>query len=142
METQLRSTYKLNHDCPMKITATDADLTFDIDTNNIESHWALTEKEVPIETNSAGEKLSRWLDKALNSGPPEKIMKQRTEKLSELRPRLDFGILGLGFFLSTNLLNPGAQVIEIDQDVGMRLPGNLVLVGSVVTGVDSEKKSN
>lgn len=44
--------------------------------------------------------------------------------------------MGLGFFLTTNLLNPGSKVIEIDQKVGMRFPGNMLMVGRVVQGVD------
>lgn len=37
--------------------------------------------------------------------------------------------MNLGFFLTTNLLNPGSKAIAIDKKVGLRVPGNLLLIG-------------
>lgn len=68
--------------------------------------------------------------------PLAKINEQRKEKRAGISPKFHFKKMGLGFFPTTNLLNPGSKVIEIDQKVGMRFPGNMLMVGRVVQGVD------
>lgn len=67
------------------------------------------------------------------------VVAQTKEELRKNIPTLTFGEMGLGFFLTTNLLNPGAKVIRIDEKVGFRVPGNLLLVGHVVQGQDTIK---
>ena len=70
----------------------------------------------------------------------EDIMKEkRYAALQEFRPTIEFGTTGLGFFLTTNLLNPGARVIDIDKNIGMRMPGDMLLVGKVAQGSDPVK---
>lgn len=67
------------------------------------------------------------------------VVAQTKEELRKSIPTLTFGEMGLEFFLTTNLLNPGAKVIRIDEKVGFRVPGNLLLVGHVVQGQDNIK---
>lgn len=51
-------------------------------------------------------------------------------------PKFTLGNMGLGFFLTTNLLSPGAKAIQIDKDPSARAHGNMFLVGKVVQGYD------
>lgn len=105
-----------------------------MDGNDLISKWGLSEENTPMD-DSLDQKLLNWV----NDDPPEGIMQERKKHLLKVSPKFEFGALGLDFFLTTNLLNPGSKVIKIDQKVGMRVPGNLVLVGSVATGEDPVK---
>lgn len=52
------------------------------------------------------EMINPWVYKD-GKGPLNAVFQRRQEKMRELRPTFHFGTLGLGFFLTTNLLNPG-----------------------------------
>ncbi|BCS04067.1 uncharacterized protein AKAW2_70945S [Aspergillus luchuensis] len=138
---QLQSTvtFAINHDCPLDINATDYDIAFDIRINDMENQWDITDDWYAIEGDWL-EMFNQWVYKD-DKGPSDAVFQRRQEKMRELRPTFHFGTLGLGFFLTTNLLNPGAKVIEIDKQVGMRVPGDLLLVGKVVQAADPTSPS-
>ncbi|BCS15668.1 hypothetical protein AKAW_11015 [Aspergillus luchuensis IFO 4308] len=121
------------------INATDYDIAFDIRINDMENQWDITDDWYAIEGDWL-EMFNQWVYKD-DKGPSDAVFQRRQEKMRELRPTFHFGTLGLGFFLTTNLLNPGAKVIEIDKQVGMRVPGDLLLVGKVVQAADPTSPS-
>ena len=129
----------------MEIKVSDFDLTFNIDTKKMENHWELQDEVL-----SPPPGLFKRLLEALDPGDrgfteedrivyKEGIFKDRTKMLRDFRPDLQFRDMGLGFFLTTNLLNPGAKVIKVDDKIGVRMPGNLLLVGNMEQGVDEVK---
>jgi hypothetical protein len=135
----MRSEYKLHKELNLHITVSDKDFTFDIDTDNLNTLWDITTKPRDADGN--------WLDRAstamnnlVSASPPEAIQMKREEWMKSLRPSIDFNAVGLGFFLTTNLLNPGAKVIKLDPNV-LRIPRDFVLVGDVEQGTDMVKQN-
>lgn len=45
-------------------------------------------------------------------------------------PAIDLRLAGLNFFLETNLLSPGQEVVAIDTEAGVKTPHDFLLVGS------------
>ncbi|RGP73941.1 hypothetical protein FSPOR_1635 [Fusarium sporotrichioides] len=145
-----KTTFSINHKIPLAIKATDYDITFHLKNDELASHCCLKDEWKHWKSDS----LFPWLDdldqemarlerKILgdNWDAKAEALKMRHDKMREVMPKFSFGTVGLGFFLTTNLLNPGAKVIDIDKEVGMRMPGNLLLVGHVVQGKDVVKGS-
>ena len=130
----------MDADYSIYTTASNYDISFEIFTGMMDKNWAIKDEETGL-TGNAAEKFIQGLANLIASDPPPHLMTARRNALQSMspRPKLDTG--GLGFFLTTNLLNPGAKVIEIDKDVGMRLPKDMVLVGDIVQGVDIVKQA-
>lgn len=131
---QNETTFCLAHDFPLEIKTTDYDATFDINTSGMESHWKVDDE--PMSQDGGFWESVKKFFKDIGIPPPAAIYEKRKAKLAGLTPQFHFNKMGLGYFLTTNLLNPGSKVIEIDKKVGMRVPGNMLLVGHVVQGVD------
>jgi hypothetical protein len=145
-----KTTFSINHKIPLVIKATDYDITFHLKNDDIASHCSLKDELRERQSDS----LIPWLDNLDQNmagllrdifgddfTARDEAKKMRHDKMREVMPKFSFGTVGLGFFLTTNLLNPGAKVIDIDKEVGMRVPGNLLLVGHVVQGEDIVKAS-
>lgn len=138
---QWLSTFKLCHDLPLKVNASSHDIILDVDAQKLQESWDVTEK---AQANTFWEDVENWFTDRdpyfsfLQDVASGIIFKKRGE-MSRLNPTFKFGKVGLGFFLTTNLLNPGAKVIKIDEEVGMRIPGNMLLVGHVIQGHDDVK---
>ncbi|KAJ5089004.1 hypothetical protein N7532_007688 [Penicillium argentinense] len=134
-DLQNKTTFSIDHDFPLEIKTTDYDATFDINTEGMESHWKVDDEPMAKE-GGVWQTVKDFFE--IKSIPPTpEIYEQRKKKLAGVSPKFHFKKMGLGYFLTTNLLNPGSKVIEIDKRVGMRFPGNMLLVGRVVQGVDS-----
>ncbi|KAJ5279658.1 hypothetical protein N7478_005030 [Penicillium angulare] len=144
-----KTTFSIDYKFPLVTKITDYDITFNIDANEIEDkvsmkdswlHWK-SNGLIPIldDLEQVLERLGRGIFGGNNVAGTDALEK-RHKKMREVLPKFKFGTIGLGFFLTTNLLNPGAQVIKVDKKVGMRLPGNMLVVGEVIQGKDMEKK--
>ncbi|KAG9251649.1 uncharacterized protein F5Z01DRAFT_692057 [Emericellopsis atlantica] len=137
MEENMRTQYKLHKDLGLHIQVTDKNFTFDINTDDLHTLWDIN--------TSPRDADGDWFDRAstamnnfVSASPPDAIHKKREEWMSGLRPSIDFNAVGLGFFLTTNLLNPGAKIIKLDPNV-LRIPRDIVLVGDVEQGTDTVK---
>lgn len=118
---------------------TDNNFSFEIDTSNLHSMWDMSTGPREAEGNWF-DKLSTAMNNFVSPTPPDDIQKKREEWMKSLRPSIKFNAVGLGFFLTTNLLHPGAKVIQLDPKV-LRIPRDLVLVGEIVQGTDSIKEA-
>ncbi|KAL4759201.1 uncharacterized protein BDW70DRAFT_140153 [Aspergillus foveolatus] len=133
-----KTTLKLDHDIPLRINSTDYDITLEADTEQLAQSWQFSEEELSVDF---ADKVHNLATKSFfaDEDMTRAVVAQTKEELRKNIPTLTFGEMGLGFFLTTNLLNPGAKVIRIDEKVGFRVPGNLLLVGHVVQGQDNIK---
>ncbi|KAL8758637.1 MAG: hypothetical protein Q9184_003864 [Pyrenodesmia sp. 2 TL-2023] len=134
----IRSSYSIDHTFPLKITVSNTDFTFDIDTDTMTDHWKISDAEIARNGNIFMRFIKGFAN-LLSPSPPEHILKQRSEWMAGLKPAIDFDVVGLGFFMTTNLLSPGEKVINFDQKAGFRFPRDLLLVGDVVQGSDPLK---
>ena len=135
----MRTYYKLHTELNLNITVTDKDFSFNLDTKNLQTKWAI-KTEVRDAEGDFWDKASNALNNFVSPDPPESVHKKRQEWMSGLKPNISFNSVGLGFFLTTNLLNPGAKVIKLDDKI-LRIPRDIVLVGDVVQGTDLAKSS-
>ncbi|KAL4917813.1 hypothetical protein BDW62DRAFT_201369 [Aspergillus aurantiobrunneus] len=139
-ELKTITTFSRGHNYPITTSATDEDVTIDINIENLEKHWSATD-----DYNSDSRDIFAKIRDALTGRDipaPEEARKKRPEGISEMVPKFKLNKMGLGFFLTTNLLGPGAKVIQIDQKAGPRFPAGMLLVGRVVEGYDSVKFRN
>lgn len=121
----------------MKSSTTNYDVTFEIDMSEADTKWDISDKVIKKEK-SFWENVGDFFTD-VGIAPAPRIYEERKSHLRKLSPKFEFGKMGLGFFLTTNLLNPGATVIKIDTDVGVRFPSNMLLVGHVGKGEDLVK---
>ncbi|KAL6922480.1 hypothetical protein ACHAPO_011177 [Fusarium lateritium] len=134
----VRTTYSLNDDVDLIVKTTDTDVSFSIDASKVTEKWQLSDEKI--------DHKGDWFDRAttainnfVSANPTESALNKRREWMGSLKPSIEFDVVGLGFFMTTNLLNPGAKVIKLDQAVGLRLPKDLLLVGDVIQGQDAVK---
>jgi len=135
----IRTTYTFNDDVPLKSTVTDKTFEFDIDTDGMRNKWKFTDESID-RTGAWYERAGKWIANLITAGPPDDVNNKRKEWMKSLKPDIDFPEVGMGFFLTTNLLLPGAKVISLDSVAGLRFPRDIMLVGDVVQGDDKEKK--
>lgn len=47
-------------------------------------------------------------------------------------PNVKISSIGLGFLRTTNILTPDARAIDFNEEIGLRAPKDIVLVGDVL----------
>lgn len=134
----IRTTYKLDTHLDLNIKTTDTDVSFNIKTDNLNEKWTMSDEKIGYKGNWL-ERTNKVLNTLVSSKPTEEALNKRKDWMGGLKPEIQFDVVGLGFFMTTNLLNPGARVIQLDHAAGFRLPKDLLLVGDVVKGSDLVK---
>lgn len=135
----MHTDFKLHTELNLKIKVTDTDFSFDIDTEDLQKSWVVTTSKRDAE-GDFWKKASNGLNNFVSPSPTDDVNGKRETWMSSLKPSFDFKAVGLGFFLTTNLLNPGAKVIKLDNQI-LRIPRDIVLVGDVVQGKDAIKNA-
>lgn len=99
------------------------DETFDLEFGIPSDAWAVDFEQTP------GSK--EW-DDALEIDPPERVWDNVKDKIRSYTPSFDVRGMGLNFLRTTNLLTPDQQVIDFNEEIGVRIPRDFVLLGDII----------
>lgn len=111
----------MDRDFPCTVVLNDKEFSISIDTSSSDI-WNVTFSKTPNTEN-----ILEFLD----IDPPKHATAVINQWLKDLKPPVNISSMGLGFFRTTNLLLPGSEVIDIDESVGVRVPKDLLLVGTL-----------
>lgn len=78
-----------------------------------------------------------WDDFA-DMAPRTDIWDKALARVKKMSPEVSIQSIGLRFLRTTNLLTPDKEVIDFSEQIGVKIPRDLVLVGDVVPRKESE----